>query len=63
MPAWLPDRLLAEYGLLPVRRDSACKREFATGASLRPDHENPRDSSPCRGFEHCSTLQIFFFLV
>jgi len=43
-----------------VRRDSACKREFATGASLRPDHEKPRDSSPCRGFEHYSTLQISY---
>ncbi|KAJ6909664.1 hypothetical protein NC652_020595 [Populus alba x Populus x berolinensis] len=55
MPAWLPDRLLAEYG-----RDSTYKREFAIGAFLRPDHEKPGDSSPCRGLEHYSTLQISY---
>ncbi|KAG5239883.1 cytoplasmic tRNA thiolation protein [Salix suchowensis] len=31
MPAGKLDRIIAEYGL-PVRSDSACKREFAIGA-------------------------------
>lgn len=36
-PEWKLDRLLAQYGL-SVHGDLACKRDFAMGAFLWPDH-------------------------